>query len=253
MTEPVPFDPTLYLVAHEHQITAPHLLAVEPLPPVRSLAQIVWDHFGRIAPGLATTTATGLAWMWHLQLPDGSTEPLWVSGALAALAGAAGTVSAAKPNSDSTTTKSAFALGGALALIGVAAWTPHWPLRVLLGLLGTAAVYAICAPVWRGDRRIERENRQQRAMEETQGRNQQILATISGQTRVAEAQLQHRTEVARVQAISRTVEALVAASNARDSRAVAQGDELNVAALLKAAGHEAPVELTAAEREETAR
>uniref|UniRef100_A0AAU3GNK0 Uncharacterized protein n=1 Tax=Streptomyces sp. NBC_01401 TaxID=2903854 RepID=A0AAU3GNK0_9ACTN len=36
----------------------------------------------------------------------------------------------------------------------------------------------------------------------------------------------------------------------RETHIVASGDELNVAALLKAAGHEAPVELTAAEREE---
>lgn len=59
--------------------------------------------------------------------------------------------------------------------------------------------------------------------------------------------------MARVEAISQTVEALVAASEARDSRAMAPGDELSVAALLKAAGHEAPQELTAAEREEQAR
>ncbi|MFC7841880.1 hypothetical protein [Streptomyces sp. NPDC057382] len=62
---------------------------------------------------------------------------------------------------------------------------------------------------------------------------------IEGQTRVAEKVWEHRTEVARVEATSRTVDALVAASEARPTRAVAPGDELNVAALLKAAGHKA--------------
>ena len=147
----------------------------------------------------------------------------------------------------------AFAAGGTLALLGIAAWTPIWSLRALLWLVGTAAVYAVCAPLWRGDRRLEREQRHERVMAQTEGRTQIALAMVEGQTRIAEAKWEHRTEVARVEGISRTVEALVAASQARESRAVAPGDELNVAALLLAAGHEAPVELTAAEREETGR
>lgn len=250
MNEPVPFDPTLHLLAREHQITAPYIANVEPLPPVRSAARMLWEHFGRFAPGLVTTAVTGLAWAWHDRLPDGSTEPLWITGVLAALAAAAGTVSAAKQHGDSDTTRFAFAAGGTLALLGITAWTPDWPLRALMWLLGTAAIYAVAAPLWRGDRRLERQQHHQQVMEETKGRNQHVLAVIEGQTRATEAQWMHRTEVARVEAISKTVEALVAASNARDSRAVAAGDELNVAALLKAAGHEAPVELTAVEREE---
>ncbi|MGW6605147.1 hypothetical protein [Streptomyces sp. NPDC055036] len=249
MNEPVPFDPTMHLLTREHQISAPYIANVEPLPPVRSAARVLWEHFGRIAPGLVTTAATGLAWAWHDRLPDGSTEPLWITGALAALAAAAGTVSAAKQNGEKEVTRFAFAAGGTLALLGIAAWTPDWPLRTLMWLLGTAAIYAVAAPLWRGDRRLEREQRHERVMEETKGRKEQILAAIDGQTRATEAQWMHRTEVARVEAISKTVDALVAATNARDSRAVAPGDELSVAALLKAAGHDAPRELAAAERE----
>ncbi|MFD9714408.1 hypothetical protein ACFWBR_41305 [Streptomyces sp. NPDC060006] len=253
MNEPVPFDPAMHLLAREHQISAPYIPNVEPLPPVRTAARVLWEHFGRLAPGLVTTAATGLAWAWHDRLPDGSTEPLWITGALAVLAAAAGTVSAAKQNGEKEVTRFAFAAGGTLALIGITAWTPDWPLRALMWLLGTAAIYAVAAPLWRGDRRIEREQRHERVMEETKGRNQHVLAVIDGQTRVAEAQWMHRTEVARVEAISKTVDALVTASEARDSRTVAPGDELSVAALLKAAGHEAPRELTAAEREGQAR
>lgn len=253
MNEPVPFDPTEYLLSREHQITAPYVQGVEPLPPAKSAARVLWEHFGRVAPGLATTAATALAWAWHNQLPDGSTQPLWIGGLLTVLAGAAGTVSAAKEHGDSDITRFAFAAGGTLALLGITAWTPDSALRALMWLLGTAAVYAVCAPLWRGDRRLEREQRHERVMAETDGRTKVTVALIEGQTRVAEKQWEHRTEVARVEAISRTVEALVAASEARETRAVAPGDELNVAALLKAAGHEAPVELTAAEREEQQR
>ncbi|KAB7833554.1 hypothetical protein [Streptomyces mobaraensis] len=249
MNEPNPFDPTYYLLSREHQITAPHTSHTLPLPPVR-LTHRIWEHVGRIAPGLVTTAASALAWAWHERLPEGSTEPLWISGALAALAAAAGTVSAAKRHGDSDTTRLAFAAGGALALVGVSAWTPDWPLRTLLWLLGTAAVYAVCAPLWRGDRRLEREQQHERVMEETRGRNEQALVLIEGHTRLAEAQWRHRTETVRLESIGKSVQALVAASEARTSRAVAPGDELDVAALLRAAGHEAPVELTAAERQE---
>lgn len=251
--KPVPFDPTEYLISKEHQITAPHVPGVEPLPPVRSAALLLWEHFGRIAPGLVTTAATALAWGWHEQLPDGSTQPLWICGLLALLAGIAGTVSAAKRHGDGDTTRVAFAAGGTLALVGIAAWTPILPLRALLWLLGTAAVYAVCAPLWRGDRRLEREHRHERLLAETESRTQVAVAVVEGQTRVAVKQWEHRTEVARVEAISKTVEALVSANDAREARTIAPGDELNVVALLTAAGHEAPVELTAAEREETAR
>ncbi|NEB06428.1 hypothetical protein, partial [Streptomyces sp. SID13726] len=207
-TEPAKFDPTYYLISREHQITAPYLPNTEPLPPVRSAARILWEHFGRIAPALVTTAATALAWAWHEQLPDGSTQPLWISGLLAALAGAAGTVSASKQHGEPETTRAAFAAAGTLALVGIAAWTPDWPLRTLMWLLGTAAVYAVCAPLWRGDRRQEREHRHERVMAETEGRTAVAIAMVEGQTRVTEAQLAHQTEVARVTAISQSVEAL---------------------------------------------
>ncbi|MFJ8957324.1 hypothetical protein ACIRO1_45265 [Streptomyces sp. NPDC102381] len=251
--EPVPFDPADYLISREHQITAPYVPGVEPLPPVKSAARVLWEHFGRIAPGLVTTAATALAWGWHEQLPDGSTQPLWICGLLTVLAGAAGTVSAANWHGDKETTAFAFGAAGVSVLLGLAAWTPIWPLRALLWLLGTAAVYAVCAPLWRGDRRLEREHRHEQALQETESRTQVTVAVVQGQTRIAEKQWEHRTEVARVEAISKTVEALVTANEARQDRTIASGDELNVAALLKAAGHQAPVELAAAEREETPR
>ncbi|MCX4462416.1 hypothetical protein OOK58_59090 [Streptomyces sp. NBC_01728] len=238
MNEPMPFDATTYLIAHEHQITAPVIPGVAPLPPVKSAARVLWEHFGRIAPGLVTTAATALAWGWHEQLPDGSTQPLWIGGLLALLAGAAGTISAAKQNGGKQTTTIAFAGGGIAILLGLTAWTPDSALRALMWLVGTAAVYAVCAPLWRSDRRLEREQRHEQVMTETKGRGKLAVALVEGQTRVVEAQWAYRTEAARVEAISRTVEGLVEASNARAARALEPGEELNIASLLKAAGHE---------------
>lgn len=250
MSDPIRVDPAMHLVTAEQQITTPH---VQPLPPV-TVSRRLWTHFGRIAPGLVTTAASALAWAWHSSLPDGSQAPLWISGALSALGAVAGTVSAGKQHGDRDITRLSYAASGTLALVGVAAWTPDWPLRALLWLLSTAAVYAVCAPLWRQDRQAEREQVHERLMEETRGRTQQAVAAIEGQTRIAEAQWQYRTEVARVEAISRTVNAMVEATNARAARAIEPGEELSVAALLKAAGHEAPpVELSAAEREELER
>ncbi|WP_232838779.1 PIN domain-containing protein [Streptomyces geranii] len=238
MNEPQPFDPTAYLIGREHQITAPYVANVEPLPPVRSAARVLWEHFGRVAPGLVTSAATGLAWAWHEQLPDGSTQPLWIGGLLTVLAAGAGVVSAAKKHGDKEITRVAFAAGGVATLLGITAWTPDSALRALMWLLGTAAVYAICAPLWRKDRRLEREQRHERVMEETRGRTAQNLAVIEGHTRTAERYWDYRTEAARVEGITRSVEALVAASEARQTRPVAPGDELDVDALLRAAGHE---------------
>ncbi|MEU3084077.1 hypothetical protein ABZ697_27660 [Streptomyces albidoflavus] len=251
MNGPTPYDPTTYLVSHDQQITAPYLPDTEPLPPMSPLRSL-WRHFGRLAPGLVTTTAAALAWLWHEQLPDGSAQPLWISGSLAALAAAAGTVSAAKQHGEAQTTRFAYAAGGTLALLGVAAWTPHSALRALLWLVSTAAVYAVCAPWWRDDRHRERDHHHARLMAESAARAQVTAALIESQTRVTEAAWAHHAEVARVEAISRTTDALVAASEARGTRAIAPGDELDVAALLKAAGHPAPIELAADDRRQSA-
>ncbi|MDF4254658.1 hypothetical protein [Streptomyces sp. WMMB303] len=249
MNEPVRFDPTDYLLSHERQITAPHLPGVAALPPTRSALRVLWEHLGRIAPGLVTTAATALAWGWHAQMPAGSTQPLWISGLLAAFAAAAGTVSAAKKNGSVDVTRTAFAGAGTLALIGVAAWTPLWTVRVLMWLLGTAAVYAVCAPLWRSDRRLEQEQRHEQLLARTDAQTRLAVTAVEQQARVAEAQWQYRTEAARAQAISTSVEALVAANEMREQRAITPGNELNVAALLQAAGHEAPRELAADERD----
>ncbi|GAA2110750.1 hypothetical protein [Streptomyces synnematoformans] len=241
------FDPTMYLLTHEEHITTPAAGGPAPLPPPRGA---LWRHFGRIAPALATTALAGLAWTWNLQLPEGSTQPLWICGSLAVLAAAAGALSASQPNGDTVTTRTALAGGGVLALLGTIAWTPHVSLAALLWAASTAAVYAICAPLWRTDRRLAREQAHAQQLAETKARAAAQVAALDAQARITGAQYEYRAEVARVEGITRAVEAITAAEEAKADRTLAPGEELSVSALLRAAGHDrpAPVELPARDR-----
>lgn len=224
---PAPFNPALYLIEQAQPVPATFRPAPQ-LPPRQSGVRWLWEHFGRIAPGLATSSLSVLGWSWNGALPDGSTAPLWITGALAALAGCAGCVAAAKPHGDNATVRLAFAIAAALAAAGVTAWTPDWQLAALLWVVVTAAVYAVCAPLWRGDRREARAQEHELALEQAKGANAARVAAIEAAATVATAQWEYRQEEARVQAI-------VAASQARQQRMLEPGLELDVQALVKAA------------------
>lgn len=224
---PAPFDPALYLAQRQHQVTAPHVPHIEPLPPVRSVVHVLWDNVGRVAPGLATTSLSALAWMWNAQIPDGSTEPLWVMGVLAGFTGAIGVVAAAKQHGDSETVRTAFGGSVMLVVTGVSAWTPDLPLLLLLWVLATAAAYALCAPLWRTDRQALREQRHELTMEQTRGFNRWRLLATQASAQVAVAQLEVDRE--RVE-----VDKILAASEARRARTLAPGEETDVKALLRA-------------------
>ncbi|QUC63815.1 hypothetical protein IOD14_44020 (plasmid) [Streptomyces sp. A2-16] len=227
---PVPFDPALYLIeqAHRQQQIPETFRPAPPLPPVRSAGGWLWDHFGRIAPGLATTTMSALAWGWNGRIPDGSSRPLWITGTMAVLAGCAGCVAAAKPHGDNETVRMSFSASAVLAVSGVTAWTPDWQLAALLWAGATAAVYAVCAPMWRKDRSEIRAQAHELAMEETKGVNTARVKAIEVSGAVATAQWEYRQEQAKVAAI-------VAAATARQQRIIQPGEELDVQALLRAA------------------
>lgn len=232
MNEPVPFDPALWLIEHQRQVTAPTVTAPLP-PPTRSW---LWRHFARIAPGLIPSVAWALAWTWHHQLPAGSTEPLWVMGTLTALTGGAGIIAASKQHGDKTAMSTAFAAAGTFATTAVAAWTPHWPLSVLMWLTGVAAAYALCAPHWRQERTEERRHKHATEIEQLKGYNSWRDTATRAAAAVETARLLAQTEVGKVQAI-------VAASDlrrrdallARQHRALQPGEELDVKALLRVA------------------
>ncbi|WP_433573974.1 hypothetical protein [Streptomyces sp. CA-251247] len=226
---PAPFDPALYLIEQAHRPPVPPTFRPAPqLPPKRSAGRWLWDHFGRLAPGLATTTMSALAWSWGQNIPTGSTAPLWITGSLAALAGCAGCVAASKQHGDNDTVRLSFGGAAVLAFAGVTAWTPDWQLASLLWAGCTAAVYAVCAPLWRTDRREARNQAHELTMEETKGINTARVAAIEASATVATAQWEYRQEQARVQAI-------VAAAEVRQQRRLEPGQELDVQALLKAA------------------
>jgi hypothetical protein len=226
---PAPFDPALYLIEQAHRQQVPATFRPAPqLPPRQSVGRWLWDHFGRFAPGLATTTMSALAWSWGCRIPDGSTTPLWITGTLAALTGCAGCIAAAKPHGDNETVRVSFAAAAVLAISGVTAWTPDWQLAALLWALSTATVYAVCAPLWRTDRREARAQSHELAMEETKGANEARVKAIETAGAVATAQWEYQQERARVDAI-------VAAAHARQQRVIQPGQELDVQALLQAA------------------
>jgi hypothetical protein len=225
---PAPFDPALYLIEQAHRPVPPTFRAVPQLPPRQSAGRWLWDHFGRFAPGLATTSMSALAWSWGQKIPDGSIAPLWITGTLAALAGCAGCVAAAKQHGDNDTVRMSFGGAAVLAFAGVTAWTPDWQLATLLWAGCTAAVYAVCAPLWRADRRETRAQHHELVMEETRGINKARVAAIDASAAVATAQWEYHQEQAKVDAI-------VAAASARQQRALEPGQELDVQALLKAA------------------
>jgi hypothetical protein len=246
---PQPFDPTLYLVERQQQITAPTAPAVPPLPPPRTGLAALWDRFGRIAPGLVPTAAWALATAWHHQLSNGSLEPLWTMGALTALTGAGGIIAATRQHGDKGVMSAAFAAAGTFGLVGIAAWAPHWPVSVLMWLAGVAATYALCVPHWRRDRRERTCHEHQVEMEHVRGYHQWRDTATRAAAAVETAKALHAAEVARVQAILAAGEARRAEALAtRETRTLAPGEELDVDALLRAAGHNAPLEPPAAER-----
>src|SRR5690606_41513347 len=59
---PAPFDPALYLIEKAHQPVPPTFRPAPQLPPRRTASRWLWEHFGRIAPGLATSSLPALAW-----------------------------------------------------------------------------------------------------------------------------------------------------------------------------------------------
>lgn len=236
-----PQNPAMHLALTQQQIQQPHQGATAPLPPTRSLGGWLWQHGGRIAPGLVSTSAWGLALAWHQQLPVGGTEPLWLMGGFTALAALAGLVSAAKPHGSEGITGTAFAAAGVSAMVGVAAWTPNWPVSVLMWVLATAAAYGLCAPHWRNERQQTLSHTHAVQMEQVRGYNEwaRTVTEVSGQIEVEKWRTKREEAV---------VEQIVAASDARTARQLAPGEELNVAALLRAAGASAPAELSAIER-----
>lgn len=224
---PAPFDPALYLI-EKAQPVPPTFRPAPRLRPRRTAGRWLWEHFGRIAPGLATSSMSALAWSWGQNIPDGSTTPLWVTGTLTALAGCTGCVTSSKRHGDNETVRLSFGGAAVCAVAGVTAWTPDWQLATLLWAGCTAAVYAVCAPLWRADRREARAQAHELAMEQTRGANEARVKAIETAGAVATAQWKYHQEQAKVDTI-------VAAAAARQQRAIEPGKELDVQALLQAA------------------
>ncbi|MFD8706833.1 hypothetical protein ACFV1W_30235 [Kitasatospora sp. NPDC059648] len=128
-----------------------------PLPPPEpELPQIMsagrWlmvHHSARILPGLTTTTVLILARIWNAQGAAQNVGDAALMIVLAAASAAAGTVSALGQHGHSEITATGYGAAASFALVAVAAYTPDWPLALLMYLLATIGVYALAAPHWR--------------------------------------------------------------------------------------------------------
>ncbi|MFI8992156.1 hypothetical protein ACIG63_45725 [Streptomyces antimycoticus] len=235
-----PYAPAVYLAETQQQITTPTVWGAAPLPPLTT-GRWLWYHLRRIVPGLVPTAAWALATLWHDQLPADSLEPLWLMGVFAALAGAAGVVAAAKRHGSADAMKVAFGLSATFGAIGVAAWTPHWAVRLLMWLLALAAAYGLCVPHWRQERQEQTRHQQAMEMEQLRGANSLRETALKTGAAVEIAHSYERAEVAKVEQIVSASDARVRdALLARENRVVAPGAELDVKALLRATGHQFP-------------
>lgn len=119
----------------------------------------------RVAPAITTTTVLIAARAWNADGAEHSIGAAILMGSLAVGSAGFGIASAGGENSNPTITALSFAGAGAFATAGVAAYSDGLPLPILLWLLATIAVYAVCSRYWREDLRAELDH--QRAMEKT--------------------------------------------------------------------------------------
>ncbi len=150
----IPTEPTkgvpAWLLAHAQRPLP--LPPAEPEVPPQIMSATRWvvtRYSARILPGLTTTTVLILARIWNEQGAAQNVGDAVLMGSLAALSAAAGTVSALGQNGHGEITATAYGASASLALTAVAAYTPQWPLALLMWLLSTSAVYALAAPHWR--------------------------------------------------------------------------------------------------------
>ncbi|MQS18020.1 hypothetical protein F7Q99_38995 [Streptomyces kaniharaensis] len=140
---------------------------VEPeLPQMMSAARWVLSRYSaRILPVLTTTTVLILARIWNEQGAVQDVGDAVLMGTLSGLSAAAGTVSALGKNGHGEITATAYGASASLALTAVAAYTPSWPLALLMWVLSTAAVYALAAPHWRAANARAAEHRHEFRMQ----------------------------------------------------------------------------------------
>lgn len=144
----------------------------------------------RVAPAVTTTTVLIAARVWNADGAEHAVGAGLLMGAFAVGSGAAGLASACKQHGDPVITALGFAGAGTFAMAGVAAYTGPLPLPILLWLIATIAVYAVCARYWREDRReefrhlrvLERERQRyghEEKLAETQVRGARDIAEVA--------------------------------------------------------------------------
>lgn len=109
----------------------------------------------RLAPAITTTTLLAAARVWNADGAEHSIADAFLMGAFAAGSAGLGISSAVGTNGHSGITGVAFGGAAVFSMVGVAAYADPLPLPILLWLIATIAVYAVCARYWREDMRAE--------------------------------------------------------------------------------------------------
>ncbi|WP_431684145.1 hypothetical protein [Kitasatospora sp. KL5] len=152
-------------------------------PQIQSVGWYLTSRYGgRVLPVTTTTTALILARVWNAQGAAGSWGDAALMIALAAGATFHGVVSAAKQHGHEVITAVAFAAAGALALIGVAAYTASLALALILWLVATALVYSVSARHWRAAREKAEERYHELQMAQVHRIADVQVAQIQGTT-----------------------------------------------------------------------
>lgn len=137
----------------------------------------------RIAPAITTTTVLIAARAWNADGAEHSVSAAVLMGVFAAGSAGLGLASASGTNGHTAITSVAFAGAAAFATAGVAAYSDGLPLPILLWLLATVAVYAVCSRYWREDLRAELDH--QRTMEKTREDHRHGIAVEAIRARAA--------------------------------------------------------------------
>lgn len=109
----------------------------------------------RVAPAITTTTVLIAARVWGANGAEHAVGTAFLMGSFAAGAAGLGVSSALGMNGDRAITGLAFGGAVVFSMVGVAAYSDPLPLPILLWLISTVAVYAVCARYWREDMRAE--------------------------------------------------------------------------------------------------
>jgi hypothetical protein len=159
-------------------------------PQIMSLGRYLLTRYGsRVAPGLSSTTVLVLARWWHERGAAHSVGDAALMIALSAACAGMGTVAASGRHGEGegAVVAAAFGAAGAFAVIAPAAYSNEMALPLIVWVVATVLVYAVCAHYWRQDRRADRERRHQLQVEVVRAQREYAVTALQANAAVETA------------------------------------------------------------------